>query len=60
MEADKKRWNCTVYSNHIMAKYNSETAAESDIDTIDLYVKATDIVIQWIFDHTVNLYLDRK
>ena len=43
-----------------MAKYNSETAAESDIDTIDLYVKATDIVIQWIFDHTVNLYLDRK
>jgi len=52
------RWNSDLHSDYMDKKYGGKGLENSEI--IDHYVEGVDDMIQWFYDHTINLYLDRK
>lgn len=54
------RWISDVHSKHMNSIYDFDWPAEKDYTRKDRFYERLDDVLQWIYNHTVNLYLDRK
>ena len=48
----------SFHENYMEAKYGNRFADSSD--SLDYYVEVVDATIQWVYDHTINLYLNKK
>jgi len=48
----------SFHENYMEAKYGNRFADSSD--SLDYYVEVVDATIQWVYDHTINLYLYNK
>ena len=52
---------CNLHNKYMNDKYGFIDRPDSfQDDPIDYYVEILDDAIQWFYDHTINLYLDRK
>ena len=52
------RWVSNLHQEYMEKKYNSKNY--DSIDRIDQYVEGVDDMLQWMYNHSVNIYLDRK
>ena len=52
------RWTTRLHQDYMEKKYDGNQY--DSVDQIDHYVEASDDMIQWFYNHTINLYLDRK
>ena len=52
------RWTTRLHQDYMEKKYGFNQY--DSVDQIDHYVEASDDMIQWFYNHTINLYLDRK
>jgi len=53
------RWICNIHTNHMERKYGFLSCGEN-LDQIDYQLEYIEDAIQWVYNHTINLYLDRK
>jgi hypothetical protein len=52
------RWISNLHQEYMEKKYDGNLY--DSVDQIDHYVEAVDDMMQWLYDHSINLYLDRK
>lgn len=52
------RWTCQIHYDYMNKKYNYEW--EDNTNTYESFLEKAESVLQWIYNHTVNLYLDKK
>ena len=52
------RWTCQIHYDYMNKKYNYKW--EDNTNTYESFLEKAESVLQWIYNHTVNLYLDNK
>jgi len=52
------RWISNLHQEYMEKKYDGNLY--DSVDQVDHYVEAVDDMMQWLYDHSINLYLDRK
>ena len=53
------RWTSTVHDRYMIDKYGYNNWPETQT-RFENFLEKTEDVLQWIYNHTINLYLDRK
>ena len=52
------RWISNLHQEYMENKYDGNLY--DSVDQVDHYVEAVDDMMQWLYNHSINLYLDRK
>jgi hypothetical protein len=53
----RNRWNSCVHDRHMMLKYGLEWSENQDWE--DRAWERAEDTLQWVYNHTINLYLDK-
>ena len=53
--------SCRIHEDHLWKKYGVDylKMPAKDFDSTDRFMEKLDDVVQWIYDHTTNLVLER-
>ena len=52
------RWVCDIHDRHMKRRHGPDYS--ENVDWIDAYVEKVEDAFQWVYNHTINIHLDKK